>query len=754
MTLTLRDRLRAAARGFVTGQVVVDRHEMAWGHDTESFSPAEYGEYIATSNGVYTCSTIRADLLSSLPLRLYRVNRLMKKVEVTQGSLYTLLQFVNPFWTFPRLMEMTELSLCLWGKCYWFLERGQGGAGEPREIWWARPDRVRLHPHPEEYISHYTYRPVNGSQEMTFDRSEVIRFVYPNPLDEFEGLSPLAAARLAADMASASMKSNVKMFENALMMGGVVTPKAGSTLTSEQAKELEMQLDRRFKGVDKAHRWGVFRFEAQMNAVGITPKDAEFLGGLKWSLEEICRAYKVPQDLVGGQRTYENVDAAYRAIWTNAVIPEGNELAADIKEQLLPMFPGQADLAEFDASGVNVLQEAEAERWTRDKEQLEVGAITLNEWRDKQGLEPFEEGDTGRVPLLDTVGGIQGAVSILQAVAMGQMTVESATNLFVLFFGLAEEKAKAMVGNPPKLEGSGGPPPDAEELPAEEDVAEDEDGERSMRVRAVAYGSKEHTQLWKRFVRRAERHEDKIASLVRDLFKRQRDSVLDRLRQKERTAGQAADEPFSIAQWLKAFRIEMRPILVRIVEDIGTEALEDLGVSESFDVSNPAVVRFIERRAQRFAQEVNQTTWDELKASLAEGIDAGESLDELAARVEDVIGGRIRSSAETIARTETIGASNGGMLEAWKQSEVVEGKGWLAALDDRTRDTHQEAHNRYQDTPIPLDDDFEVGGCSGPAPGQMGCAEEDINCRCTMTSAINERKLALKQQRRREAVYA
>ena len=29
--------------------------------------------------------------------------------------------------------------------------------------------------------------------------------------------------------------------------------------------------------------------------------------------------------------------------------------------------------------------------------------------------------------------------------------------------------------------------------------------------------------------------------------------------------------------------------------------------------------------------------------------------------------------------------------------------------------------------------DFEVGDGSGPAPGQIGLAEEDINCRCSMT---------------------
>jgi len=36
-----------------------------------------------------------------------------------------------------------------------------------------------------------------------------------------------------------------------------------------------------------------------------------------------------------------------------------------------------------------------------------------------------------------------------------------------------------------------------------------------------------------------------------------------------------------------------------------------------------------------------------------------------------------------------------GALEAYKQSGVVQEKEWLAALDERTRDTHIEANGRW-----------------------------------------------------------
>jgi HK97 family phage portal protein len=145
---------------------------------------------------------------------------------------------------------------------------------------------------------------------IAYEPAEVVAFRYPNPANQWRGLSPLAAARLSADSASAALQSNRNIFANGIQLGGIVSPKNGVLLSPEQAKELETDLSRRFNGVDKAHRWGVMRAEVDVKQVGVTPKDAEFLGLLRWSLEDVCRAYSVPLDMVGGQRTYENLDAA------------------------------------------------------------------------------------------------------------------------------------------------------------------------------------------------------------------------------------------------------------------------------------------------------------------------------------------------------------------------------------------------------------------------------------------------------------
>lgn len=651
-------------------------------------------EYLKLSNAVYVCNKLRAQSLSGLELKLYKV-RNGKRDEIERGTLYELLQKVNPFWTFQRLIEMTEMSLGVWGECYLFLDRGGSKRGEPKEIWWARSDRVRVVTSKTEYISHFELIPSDGSQPVRFERNEVIWLRYPNPIDEYSGLSPLSAAMLAADAGRAAAISNNRQFTSGMQAAGVISPKAGTSFTEEQAKQMEQAIDRRFTGAKNAHKWAVLRQEIEFKPLSITPKDAEFLGTLNWSLEEVCRAYGVPIDLVGGQRTYENYNAAQLDLWYRTLQPEARFIANELTEQLLPLFPGQADIVEFDLSNVPVLQEAERAKWTIDKEQIQAGALLVNEWRDDQGLDPLPWGDVWWAPI-----------------------------------GLTPVKDAELPEPPPAT---------IEETPIEESVPVEEP--RALRSlpattqRTMEYGSPEHRAHMERADDRQDPAIKKIGTTTAELMRRQRQSVLASLRQRSATrdVAETIDSPFDLPRWIKEFRGGLRPILRDVLKDAGDQALDDLDIGFNFDLFDPQVINALERQVQRFAQEVNETTWTRLKDALQEGFEAGENVDKLADRVQTVMGDRIQSSAETIARTESNIAHTNADLLGWQQSGVVGGKRWLAALDDRTRESHVNAHNQI----VRLDAEFDVGGYPMQGPGIGGPASEIVNCRCTLTPVLD-----------------
>lgn len=176
------------------------------------------------------------------------------------------------------------------------------------------------------------------------------------------------------------------------------------------------------------------------------------------------------------------------------------------------------------------------------------------------------------------------------------------------------------------------------------------------------------------------------------------------------------------------------PVWKQQVKQWGQDAYDELGVDMSFRLDNPAVKQHLANFAGERIAGINSTTQEQLRAELVEGVDAGEGIDDLSARVEKVFGYAEGYRNERIARTEVIRSSNFVNVEAYRSSGLVDNKQWIATPDDRTRDSHEELDG----TVIPIDDTFKIGKDEADAPGDFGVAALDINCRCTIAPVIED----------------
>lgn len=396
----ISDRRRPPQLSWPVGEGAIIGPETRYGHSQDEFAPESYGDYIATSNEVFSAVTLRARLMSGLRLRLYR-GMDSEKQEITSGPAVRLLRHVNPFWTLRRLIRMDEICMGLWGESTWAIERRNG---VPSEIWWMKPSRVRPVADENEYLKGFLYESVTG-ELIPFAPNEVAWFRYPNPIDEFSPLSPLSAARLAADTASATMKANRNLHTQGLQLGGLIVPTTDKvTFSPEQADELEKLLEQRWSKVENARRWSVLRYEAQFKEMTLSPKDAEFVDGMNLNLRQVCNTYGIPVPLMNdlSAATLANVREYQRQLWEHALVPDSQLRAEEIVEQVLTLFPSGRDTpdhAEFDTSAVPALQESASESWTREGQQIERGAITINEWRKSKGMPPVPWGDVYWAPV-------------------------------------------------------------------------------------------------------------------------------------------------------------------------------------------------------------------------------------------------------------------------------------------------------------------------------------------------------------------
>ena len=348
---------------------------------------ARYANYFFTSVPVYAAVKLRADAVSRPELRVYRVSsvdgRARREWVGREHPAQALLDRVNPHWTGGDLWRATETYLNLWGESYWAVERDE--AGTPFELWPLRPDRVRVVPDEDEYIRGYVYTGPSGGS-VAFAADEVVRMRYFNPLDEYAGLSPVGPVRLSVDMGRDALRGNRSGIGNDATPGVVF--EMDSILSEAEVEGLYKIWESRHRGPEKIRRPGIVGAGMKAAQVGFSPKDMEYLNTLRWTVEDVARAFNVPKPLLHDleRATYANIETTRRMFWETCVVPELRFFEEALRERLLPMFGEPGLAAEFDTSNIEALRESETERARRITMYVSAGVMTVEEARGEVGL--------------------------------------------------------------------------------------------------------------------------------------------------------------------------------------------------------------------------------------------------------------------------------------------------------------------------------------------------------------------------------
>jgi SPP1 gp7 family putative phage head morphogenesis protein len=198
---------------------------------------------------------------------------------------------------------------------------------------------------------------------------------------------------------------------------------------------------------------------------------------------------------------------------------------------------------------------------------------------------------------------------------------------------------------------------------------------------------------------------------------------------------EAQQKLFDDAAYDKKLLDSLVPVMADLGKEQGALALIFAGDEDGEFVLNARYQKYVEKRTLKMAQNFNDQTLEKLNKSLAEGIQAGENLDKLRKRVDEVYGDAERYRTLRVARTETLNASNEATNEAYRQTGYVKGKEWYVNPDACDLCTP------FEGKTIGLDDTYVKEGESyEDASGEVHeNSYDDIdspplhpNCRCTI----------------------
>lgn len=636
---------------------------------------------------VFACVLALADAVATAPIVVTEDAGDGQQEPVPDHSLQRLIQRPNPSMDSAEFFQAVTVMAALSGFCV--IEKERNGLGEPVNLWPLRSDWLKPIPR-EQSAPAWEYR-VPLRNPIILEPEDVIVYTHaPDPNMGYTGTAPMAVAFRELGILNAMTDFLKAFFDKGAVPQYGIIPRQPIT-TQEVADAFLEKVRGKFRETNGGPM--LLTGVEDIKRIGFNFDELAYPELRNLSEVNICAAFRVPAVLIGIQAgldssTYSNYDTAFSFFFRTTVTSMWRRLDGALTRGLVHEFDDTGKLnIEFDLSAVDALQEDETALWTRSISALSAGGISTHTFQRLVGIDPH------------------GPDVLYQPFSVTPVSVETGSQRTALKPSAYVERST------PK------------QLPT---------GKRS--ARAIAYDSDEHRARWEKRLTVTERWEQKFAEALAQQMEEQRQDVLAVMTSGGRAVREiAVDDPFDKDKWVKAFKVTMKPIVSGIIREQGELSATELGVSYAFNVNDPKVIKAMEKQLQRFAEEVNDTTWDALRVSLAEGIAEGEGIGQLAERVDSVMLDRIKSSKEVIARTEVNTAANTGTQMSWEQSGVVSGKQWLAALDSRTRQDHVDAHGQV----VGIHENFSVGGAVGPHPGAMGAGSQDINCRCSMVPLLD-----------------
>ena len=386
-------RWRGIERASRSTRVVVDRFDAEFGIASD-WPQSGHARYYEKSAAVHAAVKVRADAVARPGLRvLTRESGSLQQGEYRDAGsddpVTRLLERPNEVWTQGQLLRATETYLALWGSAFWGIERDS--AGNASELWPLRPDRVRIIPDRNRHVRGFVYE--RGGERAAYLPQEIVWFRHINPADEFLGMSSLSPARLAVDMGEEALSFNRSFFRNSTMPSDLAIT-TEETPTEDEVSEFYTRWESRFRGSGKAHRPVLLSRGMDAKRLGTSQKDMEFTQALRWSVEEVARAFGVPKVFLGQleDATLSNVETLERYLWRNTVVPELRLIEEAINSSVTPLFesfPGQRRV-EFDLGDIEALKESENDRVERDVKLVAAGIITVDEARAGRNLAPIQ----------------------------------------------------------------------------------------------------------------------------------------------------------------------------------------------------------------------------------------------------------------------------------------------------------------------------------------------------------------------------
>lgn len=353
-------------------------------------------------SAVWACVRLRSQTIASLPLHLKDSDRKI----ASKHELYKIIHDApNADMCSSEFWEAQIANLDLWGNSYSRINR-IGGRVVSLDILDPQYMRVKRS-NSGEIVYIYTKNNVDGGE---YPESEILHF-RGFTLDGLVGLSPISYQAHVMGLQIDANNAASKAFKNNLKAGGFL--KTGDRVLNSDQRKLMRDALADFGKPENAGKWMILEAgmePANMSGAWINPHDAQLLESRYFGIEEICRAFGVPPQLVFSTDKSSSWASSAEQINQNFLTYSLNPMLKRIEQTISRKLLKPEDRSKFYPifSVEGLLRADSAGRASFYTALLQNGVMTRNEVRALENLPPVEGADQLTVQLnltsIDKIG--------------------------------------------------------------------------------------------------------------------------------------------------------------------------------------------------------------------------------------------------------------------------------------------------------------------------------------------------------------
>jgi HK97 family phage portal protein len=293
--------------------------------------------------------------------------------------------------TSMAVRETLIAHVLLWGNGYQEIVRNQ--MGDVIQLWPIPPNRIR----PEMRDNKMIYIVDVGGEQVTLQRENV--FHLPGlGFDGFIGYSVVSMAAQSIGLGKA-METFGSRYFGAGTHPGVIVSHPGK-LSDMAHNNLKSSLTTAYSGLGQSHKLMLLEEGMKLEKLGIPPNDSQFLESRQFQVPEIARWFNLPphklKDLT--KASFNNIESEQISFVTDSLLPWGVRIEQNLNMQLLSEQQIKSGLY-FIHVFEGLLRGSSADRAEFYSKMFNIGAMSINEIRGKENLNPVEGGDIHLVPL-------------------------------------------------------------------------------------------------------------------------------------------------------------------------------------------------------------------------------------------------------------------------------------------------------------------------------------------------------------------